>query len=69
MVDRLARDPQVGCAVCGDLGEAERRGWWIASGLGGSFGGRDPEGDHGLTIAPVDPPLGRRMPLGAIESP
>ena len=26
-------------AICGDLGQAERREWWIANGLGGYAGG------------------------------
>ena len=44
-------------AICGDLGQAERREWWIANGLGGYAGGTIAGSltrrYHGLLIAPV----------------
>ena len=54
-----------GRAICGDLDQAERREWWLANGLGGYAGGTIAGSltrrYHGLLIAPVDPPLGRRL--------
>ena len=54
-----------GRAVCGHLCEAERREWWIANGRGGyaagTIAGTLTRRYHGLLIAPVDPPLGRRL--------
>lgn len=54
-----------GRAVCGDLDQAERREWWLANGLGGyaagTIAGSLTRRYHGLLIAPVDPPLGRRL--------
>ena len=54
-----------GRAICGDLEQAERREWWLANGLGGYAGGTIAGSltrrYHGLLIAPVDPPLGRRL--------
>jgi predicted glycogen debranching enzyme len=54
-----------GRAICGDLRQAERREWWIANGLGGYAGGTI-AGNltrryHGLLIAPVAWPRGRRL--------
>jgi len=52
-------------AICGDLAQAERREWWIANGLGayasGTIAGSLTRGYHGLLIAPVASPLGRRL--------
>ena len=54
-----------GRAVCGVLPEAERREWWIANGRGGyaagTVAGTLTRRYHGLLVAPVDPPLGRRL--------
>jgi 4-alpha-glucanotransferase len=54
-----------GRAICGDLHEAERREWWLANGLGGyaagTIAGSLTRRYHGLLIAPVEPPLGRRL--------
>src|SRR5277367_1827209 len=54
-----------GRAVCGTLAQAERREWWIANGRGGyaagTIAGTLTRRYHGLLIAPVDPPLGRRL--------
>jgi predicted glycogen debranching enzyme len=54
-------------AICGDLDQAERREWWIANGLGGYAGGTIAGSltrrYHGLLIAPVASPLGRRLIL------
>ena len=50
-----------GRAISGDLHEAERREWWLATGLGGyaagTIAGSLPRRYHGLLIAPVEPPL------------
>src|SRR4249920_450364 len=52
-------------AICGDLGQAERREWWLANGRGGYAAGTIAlsltRRYHGLLVAPVDPPLGRRL--------
>jgi predicted glycogen debranching enzyme len=54
-----------GRAICGDLGQAERREWWLANGLGGyasgTIAGSLTRRYHGLLVAPIDPPLGRRL--------
>jgi len=54
-----------GRAICGTLAAAERREWWIANGRGsyaaGTIAGTLTRRYHGLLIAPVDPPLGRRL--------
>lgn len=54
-----------GRAVCGDLTQAERREWWLANGLGayaaGTVAGSLTRRYHGLLVAPVEPPLGRRL--------
>jgi predicted glycogen debranching enzyme len=54
-----------GRAICGDLEQAERREWWLANGLGGyaagTIAGSLTRRYHGLLIAPVEPPLGRRL--------
>jgi predicted glycogen debranching enzyme len=54
-----------GRAICGDLQQAERREWWLANGRGGYAGGTIAGSltrrYHGLLIAPVEPPLGRRL--------
>jgi predicted glycogen debranching enzyme len=59
-------------AICGDLREAERREWWIANGLGGYAGGTI-SGSltrryHGLLIAPMGSPLGRRLILAKADA-
>jgi predicted glycogen debranching enzyme len=54
-----------GRSICGDLSQAERREWWLANGLGGYAGGTIAGSltrrYHGLLIAPVASPLGRRL--------
>jgi 4-alpha-glucanotransferase len=59
-------------AICGDLGQAERREWWIANGLGGyasgTIAGSLSRRYHGLLIAPVASPLGRRLILAKAEA-
>ena len=44
-------------AICGDLGQAERREWWLANGLGaygaGTIAGSLTRRYHGLLIAPI----------------
>ena len=56
---------RLGRAVCGRLAESERREWWIANGRGGyaagTVAGTLTRRYHGLLIAAVDPPLGRRL--------
>src|SRR3954469_12065066 len=67
LVQPLEQSMQIrfGRAVCGDLGQAERREWWLANGLGGyaagTVAGSLTRRYHGLLVAPVDPPLGRRL--------
>ena len=52
-------------SICGDLSQAERREWWVTNGLGGYAGGTIAGSltrrYHGLLIAPVASPLGRRL--------
>jgi predicted glycogen debranching enzyme len=59
-------------AICGDLSQAERREWWIANGLGGYAGGTIAGSltrrYHGLLIAPVASPLGRRLILAKADA-
>ena len=64
--DRAILEPvQFGRAICGRLDAAERREWWIANGRGGyaagTIAGTLTRRYHGLMIAAVDPPLGRRL--------
>lgn len=58
--------------MCGDLGQAERREWWLANGLGGYAGGTIAGSltrrYHGLLVAPVAPPLGRRLILAKADA-
>lgn len=59
-------------AICGDLAQAERREWWLANGLGGYAGGTIAGSltrrYHGLLIAPVGSPLGRRLILAKADA-
>src|ERR1700745_2460556 len=59
-------------AICGDLAQAERREWWLANGLGGYAGGTIAGSVtrryHGLLIAPVASPLGRRLILAKADA-
>jgi len=59
-------------AICGDLGQAERREWWIANGLagyaGGTIAGSLTRRYHGLLIAPIASPLGRRLLLAKADA-
>ncbi|HEU4357155.1 MAG TPA: glycogen debranching enzyme N-terminal domain-containing protein, partial [Xanthobacteraceae bacterium] len=59
-------------AICGDLGQAERREWWIANGRGGYAGGTIAGSltrrYHGLLIAPIGSPLGRRLILAKADA-
>src|SRR3954462_3378062 len=61
-----------GRAVCGDLGQAERREWWLANGLGGyaagTIAGTLTRRYHGLLVAPVNPPLGRHLVLAKADA-
>jgi predicted glycogen debranching enzyme len=73
--DRSERAPEplrLGRAVCGRLAEAERREWWIANGRGGyaagTVAGTLTRRYHGLLIAVVDPPLGRRLVLAKADA-
>jgi len=54
-----------GRAVCGDLKRAERAEWWLSNGTGayaaGTVAGTLTRRYHGLLVAPVEPPLGRRL--------
>jgi predicted glycogen debranching enzyme len=59
-------------AICGDLAQAERREWWIANGragyAGGTIAGSLTRRYHGLLIAPVASPLGRRLILAKADA-
>ena len=59
-------------AICGDLEQAERREWWIANGragyAGGTIAGSLTRRYHGLLIAPVASPLGRRLILAKADA-
>src|SRR3954451_17503263 len=59
-------------AICGDLAQAERREWWLANGRGGYAGGagagRLAPRHHGLLIAPIGSPLGRRQILAKADA-
>jgi 4-alpha-glucanotransferase len=59
-------------AICGDLREAERCEWWIANGLagyaGGTIAGSLTRRYHGLLIAPIASPLGRRLILAKADA-
>jgi predicted glycogen debranching enzyme len=59
-------------AICGDLGQAERREWWIANGragyAGGTIAGSLTRRYHGLLIAPIASPLGRRLILAKADA-
>jgi 4-alpha-glucanotransferase len=59
-------------AICGDLAQAERREWWIANRLGayagGTIAGSLTRRYHGLLIAPVGSPLGRRLLLAKVDA-
>jgi 4-alpha-glucanotransferase len=61
-----------GRAICGDLRQSERREWWLANGLGayaaGTVAGTLTRRYHGLLIAPIDPPLGRRLVLAKADA-
>ncbi|WP_019569651.1 amylo-alpha-1,6-glucosidase [Thioalkalivibrio sp. ALE11] len=62
---RPAADIRLGRAICGDLAQAERREWWLGNGRGayaaGTVAATLTRRYHGLLIAPVEPPLGRRL--------
>jgi predicted glycogen debranching enzyme len=62
---RIPKLIRFGRAICGNLEQAERREWWLANGLGGyaagTIAGTLTRCYHGLLIAPVEPPLGRRL--------
>ena len=69
----IVPDPiRFGRAVCGTLAEAERREWWVANGRGGyasgTIAGTLTRRYHGLLVAPVDPPLGRRLVLAKADA-
>src|SRR5262249_44235846 len=61
-----------GREICGDLAAAERREWWIGNGRGAYAAGTVAlsltRRYHGLLIAPVDPPLGRRLMLAKTDA-
>ena len=65
MTRELPNFIRCGRALCDDLAQAERREWWLANGLGGyaagTVAGTLTRRYHGLLIAPVKPPLDRRL--------
>jgi glycogen debranching enzyme len=60
-----------GREVCGDLSVAERREWLVANGLGGfacgTVAGTLTRRYHGLLVAALRPPLGRRLVVTKVE--
>jgi hypothetical protein len=72
MTDNLPVYTRFGREICGDLDQAERCEWWLANGLGGyavgTVAGTLTRRYHGLLIAPVDPPMGRRLLLAKAEA-
>ena len=60
-----------GREVCGDLAVAERREWLCANGLGGfasgTIAGSLTRRYHGLLVAALRPPLGRRLVVTKLE--
>lgn len=58
--------------LCGDLALAERREWWLANGLGayaaGTVAGSLTRRYHGLLVAPLTPPLGRRLVVAKADA-
>ena len=60
-----------GREVCGDLATAERREWLCTNGLGGyasgTIGGLLTRRYHGLLVAALRPPLGRRLVATKVE--
>jgi len=54
-----------GRAICNDLVQAERREWWLSNGCGGyaagTIAGTLTRRYHGLLVAALDKPVGRRM--------
>lgn len=66
-------DPiRFGREICGDLGQAERREWWLANGRGGfaagTVAGTLTRRYHGLLVAPVNPPLGRHLVVAKADA-
>ena len=63
MNDSLQQSIRLGRGICDDLGQGERREWWIANGRGayasGTIAGMLTRRYHGLLTAPLQPPLGR----------
>src|SRR4051794_41948236 len=59
-------------AICGDLGQAERREWWLANGRGGFAGGtiacRPTTRDHWLLVPPVRSPARRGVVIPTTEA-
>jgi predicted glycogen debranching enzyme len=72
MTQELPELIRFGREVCGDLGQAERREWWLANGLGGyaagTVAGSLTRRYHGLLVAPVNPPLGRFLVLAKADA-
>jgi 4-alpha-glucanotransferase len=72
METTLAPLIRFGREICGDIDQAERREWWLANGLGayaaGTIAGTLTRRYHGLLVAPVDPPLGRRLVVAKADA-
>lgn len=69
---RLPNLITIGRDLCGDLDQAERREWWLGNGLGayaaGTVAGSLTRRYHGLLVAPLTPPLGRRLVLAKADA-
>jgi hypothetical protein len=62
-----------GRQVCGSLDAASAREWLVTDGLGGfsmgTIGGLRTRLYHGLLVVATEPPIGRRLGLGARSHP
>jgi predicted glycogen debranching enzyme len=62
---------EFGREICGDLGAAESREWLVTNGIGGfasgTVAGSSTRRYHGVLIAALQPPLGRKQLVSAID--
>jgi 4-alpha-glucanotransferase len=72
MKSELPQWVHFGREICGDLQQAERREWWLGNGRGGyaagTIGTTLTRCYHGLLIASVQPPLGRRLVVAKADA-
>src|SRR5579862_4582333 len=57
--------------ICGDLDAAEAREWLVTNGIGGfasgTVAGENTRRYHGLLIAALQPPVGRKHLVGSLD--